>query len=393
MAVRRVVAARKRKAFQDVWPTDEAITRPPAGWPGWPGGKQFAFVLTHDVEGPAGLAKCRKLMQLESELGFRSSFNFVPEGDYRVSRELREELTRNGFEVGVHDLRHDGKLYWSQRGSFTKMRQHINRYLGEWGASGFRSGFMLHNLEWLHALNIQYDASTFDTDPFEPQPDGAGTIFSLFGFRDRRGGYVELLYTLPQDSTLFFVLNESSPAIWKQKLDWLVERGGMALLNVHPDYLGFEPARRATSEFPHAHYRELLEYVGRKYANSFWQPLPRELAEYCATIRPVKPPVSRRRVCMVSHSVYTSDNRVMRYAEALADRGDSVDVFSLKGSSKQPDTETVGRVRVYRVMSRFKKSEKGRAGHLAPRGKISVFKRRRFQPEAFAAPLRLCPCP
>jgi hypothetical protein len=43
--------------------------------------------------------------------GFRSSFNFIPEGDYRVSRELRDELTRNGFEVGVHDLHHDGKLY------------------------------------------------------------------------------------------------------------------------------------------------------------------------------------------------------------------------------------------------------------------------------------------
>ena len=39
--------------------------------------------------------------QLEKELGFRSSFNFIPEGDYRVSRELREEyrLGRSGFYV------------------------------------------------------------------------------------------------------------------------------------------------------------------------------------------------------------------------------------------------------------------------------------------------------
>ena len=41
-----------------------------------------------------GLAKCRQLMQLERELGFRSSFNFIPEGDYAVSRELREELAK-----------------------------------------------------------------------------------------------------------------------------------------------------------------------------------------------------------------------------------------------------------------------------------------------------------
>ena len=55
-------------------------------------------------------------MQLERELGFRSSFNFVPEGSYRVPAELREELTESGFEVGIHDLKHDGHLFASHRG-------------------------------------------------------------------------------------------------------------------------------------------------------------------------------------------------------------------------------------------------------------------------------------
>src|ERR1017187_3320358 len=179
MALRRIMARRKRKAFQDVWPINEAAGRPPAGWPGWPEGKQFAFVLTHDVEGSAGLAKCRQLMQLEKELGFHSSFNFIPEGDYAVSRELREELAQNGFEVGVHDLHHDGKLYRSRQ-AFSENAKWINHYLKEWGAAGFRSGFMLRQMDWIHDLNIQYDASTFDTDPFEPQPDGAGTIFPFW---------------------------------------------------------------------------------------------------------------------------------------------------------------------------------------------------------------------
>src|ERR1017187_4558936 len=179
MALRRIMARRKRKAFQDVWPINEAAGRPPAGWPGWPEGKQFAFVLTHDVEGSAGLAKCRQLMQLEKELGFHSSFNFIPEGDYAVSRELREEMSQNGFEIGVHDLHHDGKLFQTRQ-DFSKNAREINRYLKEWGAAGFRSGFMLRELNWLQDLNIQYDASTFDTDPFEPQPDGTGTIFPFW---------------------------------------------------------------------------------------------------------------------------------------------------------------------------------------------------------------------
>ena len=180
MALRRIMAHRKRKAYQDVWPINEAAGRPPAGWPGWPEGKKFAFVLTHDVEGPGGLAKCRQLMQLEKELGFRSSFNFIPEGDYAVSRELREELAQNGFEVGVHDLHHDGKLYRSRQ-DFSEKAKWINHYLKEWGAAGFRSGFMLRKMDWFHDLNIQYDASTFDTDPFEPQPDGSRHHLPLLG--------------------------------------------------------------------------------------------------------------------------------------------------------------------------------------------------------------------
>ena len=118
-------------------------------------------------------------MASEAKLGFRSSFNFIPEGPYQVAKELRDELDANGFEVGVHDLHHDGKLY-SSRSEFASNARRINSYLKEWGALGFRAGFMLHNLEWLHDLEAQYDASTFDTDPFEPQPEGRNTIFPFW---------------------------------------------------------------------------------------------------------------------------------------------------------------------------------------------------------------------
>src|SRR5260221_9765655 len=162
--MRRILARKKLRSCKDTWPILEAAGTPPDGWPGWPDGKKFALVLTHDVEGPRGLAKCRRLMQLERELGFRSSFNFVPEGDYAVSKELRQELAKNGFEVGVHDLNHDGKLYRSHA-EFTRKAERINQYLKEWGAGGFRSAFMHHNLDWIGQLKVKYDACTFDTDP------------------------------------------------------------------------------------------------------------------------------------------------------------------------------------------------------------------------------------
>ena len=195
LEVRRWLVSRLRPRSREVWPILPGSEKPPPGWKGWPEGKKFAFVLTHDVEGENGLAKCRKLVELEKKYGFRSSFNFIPEGSYSVGRELREELEREGFEVGVHDLRHDGKLYSSQW-KFAQQAARINEYLKDWGAAGFRSGFMFHNLQWLHGLEIQYDSSTFDTDPFEPQPDGVSTIFPFWVQGMGIRGYVELPYTL-----------------------------------------------------------------------------------------------------------------------------------------------------------------------------------------------------
>jgi len=315
MSVRRWFAVRKRERVLGSWPILPGSEKPPAGWPGWPDGKQFAFVITHDIEGPDGLAKCRQLMELEMKLGFRSSFNFIPEGDYAVPRDLIDELKSNGFEVGVHDLHHDGKLYHS-RVEFTRHATRINHYLKEWGAIGFRSGFMLRNLEWLHDLDVAYDASTFDTDPFEPQPDGVGTIFPFWVERVRsaecgvrnnnrphpgplpqervtptlnsqlstlnnpRSGYVELPYTLPQDSTLFLLFRERHPDIWFQKLDWIARQGGMALIPVHPDYLNFNPITVNGCDYPAGHYKDFLEYIAQKYKGQFWQALPREVARY-----------------------------------------------------------------------------------------------------------------
>jgi hypothetical protein len=295
--------------------------RPPENWPGWPDRKKFAVVLTHDVERQRGLDHVKQLADLEMKLGFRSSFNLVPEGEYTVSPDLRNWLIDRDFEVGVHDLNHDGKLY-SSRSGFMRKAERINQHLRDWNALGFRSGFMLHNLDWLAALDVHYDASTFDTDPFEPQPDGVGTIFPFWvpapaarqpGVRCQksgglstsetlnsqplvapesgeggstinhpRGGYVELPYTLPQDSTLFLLLREESSAIWKRKLDWVADKGGMALMNVHPDYMSFVEAPERGHVFNASLYSEFLEYVKQTYGDSFWSALPREIARHVA---------------------------------------------------------------------------------------------------------------
>ena len=42
------------------------------------------------------------------------------------------------------------------------------------------------------------------------------------------------------------------------------------------------------------------------------------------------------RVCMLAYAFYESDARIMQYATALADRGDSVDVIALRRGGSLP---------------------------------------------------------
>lgn len=171
-------------------------------------------------------------------------------------------------------------MYRSEK-TFKKHSLEINKQLKAWGCVGFRSPAMLHNLDWFHYLDIRYDASTFDIDPFEPQPHGTGRILPFIVHSDdNHSGYVELPYTLPQDCTLFTMLKETSPDIWKRKLEWIANKKAMALLIVHPDYLCFSNDPQKAEQYPAQYYLAFLEYVKHTYSGQYWNPLPREMADF-----------------------------------------------------------------------------------------------------------------
>jgi len=278
--LRRKFIQKTLPAYKDVWPILKGSERKPENWKGWPDNKKFSFIITHDVEHKRGYDRVLQLMELEKQYGFVSSFNFVPERDYQVSENLLNTIRDSGFECGVHGLYHDGKLFSSEK-IFLDRKEKINGYIKKWNVSGFRAPAMHHNLDYIGALNIDYDLSTFDTDPFEPQPDGVGTIFPFWvkNSRHKNGGYIEMPYTMVQDFTLFILLKEQNIDIWKTKLDWIAENGGMALLNIHPDYINFEN-RSKLEEFPIKFYEDFLNYVKSRYKNQYWNALPRDVAEY-----------------------------------------------------------------------------------------------------------------
>jgi peptidoglycan/xylan/chitin deacetylase (PgdA/CDA1 family) len=229
----------------------------------WPDDADFAFVLTHDVESAEGARRVPTIADMEEKVGFRSSWNFVPH-KYPIDAGLLRDLADRGFEIGVHGYNHDGRLF--ANGSIFNHRAHaINAALKAWGAVGFRAPMVHRNLHWLQSLEIQYDASCFDADPYQAMPGGVGSVWPFIA-----GRFVELPYTLPQDHTLFIALGERDGRIWERKLDYIAQLRGMSLVITHPDYLD-SISRLET-------YRRLLHRAMEMGGN--WHALPKDVAAW-----------------------------------------------------------------------------------------------------------------
>ena len=232
----------------------------------WPNGKRFASILTHDVEGEAGVRNIRRVLEIERRHGLVSSWNFVAEW-YPIESGIFDHIRACGGEIGLHAIKHDGKLFES-RASFQADLPKIHRYLREWDAVGFRSPATHRNPDWMPELGCLYDSSFPDTDPFEPQAGGCCSILPFF-----LGDLVELPITLLQDHTLFEILRVSSIEYWTTKSDWIIQNQGLVNLITHPDYLD-TPARLRM-------YEEFLVYLAAQ--SDGWHALPRDVASWWRT--------------------------------------------------------------------------------------------------------------
>ncbi len=229
----------------------------------WPDGRAWALVLTHDVEQAAGLAAVGPVLELERAHGVRSCWNFVPQR-YEIDSAHVSKLIEEGFEVGVHGLRHDGRDLESLS-TFRQRLPEAHDAANRWGALGFRSASLHRKWEWMRLLSFEYDSSYPDTDPFEPQHGGCCTWLPFFN-RD----VLELPLTLTQDHTLFVILRERDETAWVQKARFLRERGGLAMIDTHPDYLIDERILAAYDRF-------LDRFACDETA---WRALPREVSSW-----------------------------------------------------------------------------------------------------------------
>ncbi|MCA9128640.1 MAG: hypothetical protein KDB22_16250 [Planctomycetales bacterium] len=229
----------------------------------WPDGCAHAVAITHDIESKYGLSRVWQLAELEEKLGLRSAWYFVA-NRYDIDPGMISELKSRGHEVGVHGLKHDGRLF-SSRQTFDKRCKAINKTVADWGADGFRSPMMHRNLVWMQQLQCAYDSSCFDIDPFQAMPGGVRGVWPMIV-----GNLVELPCTLPQDHTLFVTLGMKNIDVWTKKYQLIRQLRGLAMTIIHPDYMD-TPARLE-------HYGRFLEHVVA--AEDAWHTLPREISRW-----------------------------------------------------------------------------------------------------------------
>jgi len=273
------LAGRDRNPFPH-WPVDRTVDQmfeqlmllrlrasPKSGIPFiwfWPESKSSCAIMTHDVETAAGLKFVNELMDINDSFCIKSSFQIIPNGRYAVSRDILLSIQKRGFEVNVHDLKHDGHLFDNHE-QFQKFASQINEFGVLFGSKGFRSAILYRNQEWYGALRFSYDMSVPNVGHMDPQRGGCCTVMPYFV-----GEILEIPVTTTQDYTLFHIFGTYSNDLWREQINQIMRQYGLISFIIHPDYLD-------TSKSVNA-YRKLLSHLSELRSNAeLWIALPEEV--------------------------------------------------------------------------------------------------------------------
>lgn len=266
---KRLYASRRlaleKNSFPD-WPIDKSIevlrylqapTEPASRESIWPQGKRFAFAVSHDLESKEGFKDLEYLLNLDMDYGFRGCWNVVAELIQGYPEKIKI-LQNANCEIGCHGYNHDNRLAFLPEEQMRARLQDCARYSSKYQIRGFRSPSLLRTLRLMRQLAdyFDFDSSYPDTDRFSEtgQVNGCCTIRPFF-----INGIVELPITLPMDSSMLFMgyNDEQMLEIWLKKLNWIKQRQGLALINIHCH----RPFSLNTKVY--AAYARLLEIVAK----------------------------------------------------------------------------------------------------------------------------------
>lgn len=233
----------------------------------WPQAKSSCAIMTHDVETAAGLCSTTRLMDLNDSFQIKSSFQIIPAARYVADRKTLLTIKERGFEVNIHDLKHDGHLFDSHT-IFQDSASQINEFAVRFGSKGFRAGALYRNQEWFDEFQFSYDMSVPNVGHLDPQPGGCCTVMPYFV-----GDILELPVTTIQDYSLFNILNTYSQDLWNAQIDQIMQQHGLISFIIHPDYLDKPEAEAA--------YAQLLHKLSTLRTEAeLWIALPGEVDEW-----------------------------------------------------------------------------------------------------------------
>jgi peptidoglycan/xylan/chitin deacetylase (PgdA/CDA1 family) len=214
--------------------------------------KDFGVIMTHDVDTRIGYEYgMSKFVEMERAEDMVSTFNIVAEShEYNISEDFIKSLVKEGFDFGMHGLRHDGKFAFlpvSEQKERLEKSAARGREIGL-SSLGYRAP-LLHRtkpmIRHLTEAGYDWDSSFPDTDDSTVgyASTGSRTIFPFYPLYRGRGEWqqspvLEIPVSMPQDWTLLYyykLSEESMIRVWKKKMEYIKSKGGLAVFILHPD--------------------------------------------------------------------------------------------------------------------------------------------------------------
>ena len=191
---------------------------------------------------------------------------------YKLNHELLHQATNNGFEIGLHDYNHDGRLVMLNEKEIKNRISLSQDFIKEYSVEGIRSPGFLRSMKFYSVIKelFNYDMSIVDYSFLFPYPgDGCRTSQPLL-FEDLillpssliRDGEALALGLKPKE-----ILNT-----WITKYNWLKSKNSLIVLLTHPDK-GFS-GRKDMLEI----YKIFLEYVTND--DDCWASTAKEVTKY-----------------------------------------------------------------------------------------------------------------
>ena len=237
----------------------------------WPNNKKCAFISTHDIDSAFGQEYIESFFNIEKKLNIRST-NFWVTNLYKLNHDLLKSAFEAGFEIGLHDYNHDGRLAMLKKEEIKKRIDLSKDFITEYSVTGIRSPGFLRSVNFYSAIKdlFNYDMSIVDYSFLFPfSGDGCRTSLPL---------YLNNLLLIPNslirdgEALALGLKTKEIFNVWLKKYEWLKSKKSLSVLLTHPDK-EFSGSKEMLSV-----YKDFLEYVAND--NECWITTAKDLSNH-----------------------------------------------------------------------------------------------------------------